>query len=323
MLMNDALLSVEDLSVSFSTDAGHIKTVDGVTFSVAQEDTVSIVGESGSGKTLTALSIMNLLPSNAAFSGRVVFKGDEISSWSEDRMRGIRGRDIAMVFQEPMTFLNPVFTVGYQVAEALTTHIDISMRDAMSQAVELLRKVNIPSPELRIKEYPHQMSGGMRQRAMIAMAIACNPSLIIADEPTTALDVTIQAQILELLGRLKESNKMSLLLITHDLGIVAEWASRVVVMYAGRIVENAPVRDIFLNPRHPYTIGLLESLPGKKGEKLNPIPGQVPALDALPSGCKFSTRCRYVLKECLQKEPGLIPAGSPGHLSRCIRAMEL
>ncbi|MBI4826103.1 MAG: ABC transporter ATP-binding protein [Nitrospirae bacterium] len=321
--MNDALLSVEGLSVSFQTDAGHIKAVDGVTFSVAQEDTVSIVGESGSGKTLTALSIMNLLPSNAVSSGSVVFKGDEISSWREDRMRGIRGRDIAMVFQEPMTFLNPVFTVGYQIAEALTTHIDISMKDAMSQAVELLRKVNIPSPELRIKEYPHQMSGGMRQRAMIAMAIACNPSLVIADEPTTALDVTIQAQILELLGRLKESNRMSLLLITHDLGIVAEWASRVVVMYAGRIVENAPVKDIFLNPKHPYTIGLLESLPGKKGVKLNPIPGQVPALDAFPPGCKFSTRCRYVMNECLKKEPELIPAGNPGHLSRCIRAMEL
>lgn len=321
--MYDTLLSVEDLSISFPTSAGYLNTVDGVSFDVAPEDIVSIVGESGSGKTLTALSIMKLLPSNARFSGRVIFKGDDIFARSDDELRNIRGRDISMVFQEPMTSLNPVFTTGYQIAEALTTHNNISIRDAMSEAIELLRKVNIPSPELRVKEYPHQMSGGMRQRAMIAMAIACTPSLLIADEPTTALDVTIQAQILELLGSLKESNRMSLLLITHDLGIVAGWASKVIVMYAGRIVEDAPVKEIFLNPRHPYTIGLLESLPGKKGERLTPIPGQVPALDALPPGCKFSTRCRYVINECLEREPELVSAGIPEHLSRCIRAMEL
>ena len=320
--MHYPLLSVEDLSISFIYDKKSLKTVDRVSFQVDREDFFAIVGESGSGKTLTALSIMRLLPPNAAFSGKIVFKGKDIFLKSDEDLRKMRGRDISMVFQEPMTSLNPVFTVGLQIAEVLLTHLDITKKEALDRTVELLRSVKIPSPELRIKEYPHQMSGGMRQRIMIAMAIACNPSLIIADEPTTALDVTIQAQILELIGGLKKTNEMSILLITHDLGIVAEWARRVEVMYAGRIVEKASVKDIFLNPRHPYTRGLLESLPKRKGEKLIPVPGQVPRLNELPEGCKFAPRCRYVIPACREKEPDLIPV-SDDHFSRCIRAMEI
>jgi len=321
--MRQSLLSVKELRVSFIMDSRTSRPVDGVSFSVAEEDIVGLVGESGCGKTLTALSIMRLLPSNATISGRIFFKGEDLFAKRDEDLRRLRGREISMIFQEPMTSLNPVFTVGYQIAEVLMTHKNMTKRQAMDEAIKLLKSVKIPSPELRIKEYPHQMSGGMRQRVMIAMAIACNPSLVIADEPTTALDVTIQAQILELLGSLKEKNKMSLLLITHDLGIVAEWAGTVEVMYAGRIVEEATVKEIFLNPRHPYTIGLLESLPKRKGERLSPIPGQVPRVEDLPPGCKFSPRCRYKIKECDEKEPDLIQAGSAGHLSRCIRAMEI
>lgn len=321
--MLQPLLSVENLSIAFTSDNKSLKTVSGVSFKVAQEDLLGVVGESGCGKTLTALSIMRLLPPDASFSGKVLFKGEDILTMEEDALRRLRGNEISMIFQEPMTSLNPVFTIGYQIAEVLMAHRGASRREAMNEAIELLRKVRIPSPELRIKEYPHQMSGGMRQRVMIAMAIACNPSLLIADEPTTALDVTIQAQILELLGELKEKRKMSLIFITHDLGIIAEWAGRVIVMYAGRIVEEAPVRELFVNPRHPYTIGLLESMPKRKGQRLTPIPGQVPKLADLPSGCKFLPRCRYVIKECSVREPELEPAGDTGHLSRCIRAMEL
>lgn len=331
--MHDPLLSVDDLNVSFTFEKKSVKAVDNVGFKVDREDFFALVGESGSGKTLTALSIMRLLPPGAAFSGRILFKGEDILIKSPEDLRRMRGREISMVFQEPMTSLNPVFTVGFQVAEALSTHLDISRKEAMDRAIELIGSVKIPSPEIRVKEYPHQMSGGMRQRIMIAMAIACDPALVIADEPTTALDVTIQAQILELIGGLKRKNKMSILLITHDLGIVAEWARRVEVMYAGRIVEKASVRDIFLEPRHPYTMGLLESLPKGKGEKLVPVPGQVPGLRELPPGCKFAPRCRYVIPACREKEPELIPVntnlknggetGFPDHFSRCIRAMEI
>jgi len=320
--MHYPLLSVDDLNVSFTFEKKSLKAVDNVSFKVDSEDFFALVGESGSGKTLTALSIMRLLPPSAIFSGRIFFKEEDIFIKSPEDLRRMRGREISMVFQEPMTSLNPVFTVGFQVAEVLSTHLDISGREAMDRAIELLGSVKIPSPEIRVKEYPHQMSGGMRQRIMIAMAIACNPSLIIADEPTTALDVTIQAQILELIGGLKRTNKMSILLITHDLGIVAEWARRVEVMYAGRIVEKASVRDIFLEPRHPYTMGLLESLPKSKGEKLIPVPGQVPGLKELPPGCKFAPRCRYVIPACREKEPELVPVGDD-HFSRCIRAMEI
>lgn len=321
--MTQPLLSVEDLDISFTIDNGLIKTVDGVSLRVENEEFLGIVGESGCGKTLTALSIMRLLPPNAVASGRIIFRGEDLLTKSERQLQQIRGRYISMIFQEPMTSLNPVFTIGSQIAEVLMIHRDISRKEAMRETVELLKVVQMPSPELRIKEYPHQMSGGMRQRAMIAMAIACNPLLLIADEPTTALDVTIQAQILELLGRLREMNRMSIFFITHDLGIIAEYARRVVVMYAGRVVEEAEVREIFLNPRHPYTMGLLESLPRKRGERLMPIPGQVPRMDRLPSGCRFSSRCRYVIKECHIKEPDLIPAGIPEHRSRCIRIGEI
>ncbi|RJQ13879.1 MAG: ABC transporter ATP-binding protein [Nitrospiraceae bacterium] len=320
--MINPLLSVEDLNISFGSGDNQLKVVNSLGLNVDYEDFLVIVGESGSGKTLTALSVMRLLPPNALFSGRVIFKGKDILSMKDDDLRKLRGKDISMVFQEPMTSLNPVFTVGSQIAEVLLAHENISNKEAMDRAVGLLGSVRIPSPELRVKEYPHQMSGGMRQRVMIAMAIACSPSLVIADEPTTALDVTIQAQILELLGGLKEKTRMSVLLITHDLGIVAEWARRVEVMYAGRIVEKASANEIFLNPRHPYTRGLLESLPGKKGEKLVPIPGQIPRLNELPPGCKFTTRCRYVIERCHEKEPDLLPVGE-GHFSRCIRAMEI
>lgn len=318
-----SLLSVESLRISFTTDSKQLKAVDGVSFKVLKEEVLGVVGESGCGKTLTALGIMRLLPENASLSGRILYKGEDLISKEESELRNIRGKDISMVFQEPMTSLNPVFTAGYQIAEVLITHKGMSKKEAMRESIKFLRAVKIPSPELRVKEYPHQLSGGMRQRVMIAMAIACNPSLIIADEPTTALDVTIQAQILELLDSLRKENKMSLLLITHDLGIIAEWVKRVEIMYAGRIVEESDVKEIFINPKHPYTIGLLESLPKRKGQRLNPIPGQVPRLTELPRGCKFSQRCRYVVRECLQEEPELLPVGNGKHISRCIRAMEL
>ncbi len=321
--MRETLLSVENLKVSFTNNGNPMRVVDNISFKLSEEDVLGLVGESGCGKTLTALSIIRLLPSNAVFSGKVFFKGEDLLIKDAKDLRKLRGEDISMVFQEPMTSLNPVFTVGYQIAEVLMTHKNMTKKQGFKEAVELLRIVKIPSPELRIKEYPHQMSGGMRQRIMIAMAIACNPSLLIADEPTTALDVTIQAQILELLESLKKESKMSVLLITHDLGIIAEWAQRVEVMYAGRIVEEADVKEIFISPRHPYTIGLLESLPKKKGKRLNPIPGQVPRLDELPVGCKFSPRCRFVVRECNEKEPALVSVGDTGHLSRCIRAMEI
>lgn len=318
-----SLLFVEDLNVSFSTDDKSFEAVDGVSLEIDREDFLGIVGESGCGKTLTALSIIGLLPPNAAASGKIFFKGEDLLGKDEGYMRGVRGKDISMIFQEPMTSLNPVFTIGFQIAEALMIHKNMTKKEAMNEAVELLNVVQIPSPELRIKEYPHQMSGGMRQRVMIAMAIACSPLLLIADEPTTALDVTIQAQILQLLGSLREQNRMSLFFITHDLGIVAEYAHRMEVMYAGRVVEEADVNEIFLNPRHPYTAGLLESLPKKKSERLTPIPGNVQRLDKLPSGCKFSQRCRYVIEECRVKEPHLISVGASGHRSRCIRALEI
>jgi len=321
--MVQSLLSVEDLSISFASEKKSLNTVNEVSFKAADQDFLGIVGESGCGKTLTALAIMKLLPPNALSSGRILFEGEDILALNNKELQKIRGGKISMIFQEPMTSLNPVFTVGDQIAEVLTAHKGMSAKEAINATIELLKVVQIPSPELRIRDYPHQMSGGMRQRVMIAMAIACRPSLLIADEPTTALDVTIQAQILELLGSLQERNRMAILFITHDLGIVAEYASRVVVMYAGRIVEESSAQDIFINPSHPYTIGLLESLPGRKGEKLKPIPGQVPSVEALPSGCKFRTRCRYAVEECSLQEPTLKPAGSPEHLSRCIRAMEL
>jgi oligopeptide/dipeptide ABC transporter ATP-binding protein len=325
-----ALLNIKDLSIFFRSIKGSIKVVSGLNFEINEAEVFGLVGESGCGKSLTALSIMGILPQNAFAKGEIVFKGNNLLELDKESMRRLRGKELSMIFQEPMTSLNPVLTVGYQVAEVLTTHIGISKREAMANTVELLRAVKIPSPEIRIKEYPHQMSGGMRQRVMIAMAIACKPSLLIADEPTTALDVTIQAQILDLVQRLREDMKMAILLITHDLAIIAENAKRVAIMYGGRLMELADVEELFNNPRHPYTIGLLESLPKEKGTPLKPIPGFVPEPDKLPEGCKFSDRCRFTIPECMEKETELIQiknselgTRNSEHLVRCLRSNEI
>ncbi|MDA8084540.1 MAG: ABC transporter ATP-binding protein [Nitrospiraceae bacterium] len=317
-----SLLEVRALSVVFRTDGRSTPAVTNLDFSIPESGIFGLAGESGCGKSMTALAIMGLLPQNAVAEGTIAYRGRDLLTLDKESKRKLRGREISMIFQEPMTSLNPVLTTGYQIAEVLTTHLNISRREAMERSVELLRAVRIPSPEIRGREYPHQMSGGMRQRVMIAMAIACNPSLIIADEPTTALDVTIQAQILELIQTLREERKMSILLITHDLGIIAENASAVGIMYAGRLMEHAEARELFSNPRHPYTIGLLESIPQGRGLRLNPIPGTVPRMDALPQGCVYSDRCRYVIPECRREEPCMLQVG-PGHTSRCIRAEEI
>ncbi|MBI4690891.1 MAG: ABC transporter ATP-binding protein [Nitrospirae bacterium] len=321
-----SLLEVSDLNISFGTGTGLIKVVNDLSFDIRESEVFGLVGESGCGKSLTALSIMGILPPNAFAQGSIIFRDTDMLKLDRESMRRLRGKELAMIFQEPMTSLNPVLTIGYQIAEVMTTHLGLSKKDAFDRAVKLLIDVKIPSPEIRIKEYPHQMSGGMRQRVMIAMAIACNPSLLIADEPTTALDVTIQAQILDLLQGLREERKMSLLLITHDLGIIAENAGRVAIMYAGRIVEITDTKELFVNPGHPYTMGLLDSLPKEKGKPLIPIPGSVPRPDKLPDGCKFSDRCRFVIPACKEKEPDLrlISTGNePVHRARCIRAEEI
>lgn len=298
-----------------------MEVVHRLSFDIAESEVFGLVGESGCGKSLTALSVMGLLPENAFTSGGILFRGMDLLALRPEEMLRLRGREISMIFQEPMTSLNPVLTVGYQIAEVLITHEGLSKRASMERAVELLRAVKIPAPEARVKEYPHQMSGGMRQRVMIAMAIACNPALLIADEPTTALDVTIQSQILNLLQGLREERRMSILLITHDLGIISEHADRVAIMYAGRLMELARVAELFDNPRNPYTLGLLESIPRRRGEPLTPIPGFVPRPDMLPAGCTFSDRCRFVRDYCREQEPGLKEIQS-GHLSRCFRATE-
>jgi oligopeptide/dipeptide ABC transporter ATP-binding protein len=316
--MSDKLLDVRNLSIAFKSDQRALRVVSDISFDIGKAEIFGLVGESGSGKSMTALSILRILPVNAFAEGNILFKDRDLLTLGEDEMRRTRGKDISIIFQEPMTSLNPVLTVGYQVAEALRAHFDISKSDAMTKAVELLRSVRIPSPETRIRDYPHQLSGGMRQRVMIAMAIACNPALLIADEPTTALDVTIQAQILDLLQGLREERDMAVLLITHDLSIIAEQAERVAVMYAGRIMELAPVEELFRNTLHPYTIGLLESLPDKKGVPLKPISGFVPSPDLYPEGCKFSDRCPSVSVACTAAEPELVEV-SKGHFVRCVR----
>lgn len=312
------LLEVRNLDISFKNGEERTSVVSGLELSLKEGGFFGLAGESGSGKSLTALSLLGILPPGATARGHLNFKGKDLLALSGEEMRRIRGREISMVFQEPMTSLNPVLRIGYQIREAIQAHKEVSREEADAQVIELLRSVKIPLPEIRMRDYPHQLSGGMRQRVMIAMAISCNPALLIADEPTTALDVTIEAQILELLENLRTERKMAVLLITHDLGIIAEYAENVGVMYAGRIVETASVREIFDNPRHPYTIGLLESLPRRRGEALRPIPGTVPPPWALPPGCKFSDRCRYMIPACQEAEPDLLQAGG-GHLARCIR----
>jgi oligopeptide/dipeptide ABC transporter ATP-binding protein len=317
-----SLLKVRDLDISFRSAKNPVKVVSHLNFEIEEGRVFGLVGESGCGKSLTALSIMGILPHNAFAEGEIVFKGNNLLTLDNNSMRGLRGKELSMIFQEPMTSLNPVLTIGYQVAEVFTTHAGLSKKEGMAKAVELLRSVKIPSPEIRTNEYPHQMSGGMRQRVMIAMAIACNPSLLIADEPTTALDVTIQAQILDLLRSLRQERNMALLLITHDIGVIAENADSAAVMYAGRMVEFSPVSDILETPKHPYTMGLLDSLPKRKGTPLKPIPGSVPRPDNLPPGCKFSDRCSYVVSECQKEEPALREI-VPGQFARCIRAEEI
>jgi peptide/nickel transport system ATP-binding protein len=317
-----SLLKVRDLNISFRSTNNPTKVVSSLNFEIKEAKVFGLVGESGCGKSLTALSIMGILPHNAFAEGEINFKGNNLLKLDSKSMRRLRGKELSMVFQEPMTSLNPVLTIGYQIAEVLTTHTGLSKKEAMANTVELLKAVKIPSPEIRIKEYPHQMSGGMRQRVMIAMAIACNPSLLIADEPTTALDVTIQAQILDLLRGLRQQRNMAMLLITHDLGVIAENAETAAIMYAGRLVEVSQVLNILETPKHPYTMGLLESLPKTKEIPLKPIPGSVPRPDELPPGCKFSDRCQYMIPDCQKEEPALREI-IPGQFARCIRSEEI
>jgi oligopeptide/dipeptide ABC transporter ATP-binding protein len=328
------LLAVRNLVTSFKTDAGVVRAVDGVSFDVPKGSTVGIVGESGCGKSVTSLSIMRLIPSppGQIESGEILFNGQDVLKLGEREMRSMRGHKISMIFQEPMTSLNPVYTVGSQIIEVVRLHQRVSRSEAKKRAVEMLHLVGIASPETRVDSYPHQLSGGMRQRVMIAMALACEPELLIADEPTTALDVTIQAQILDLLRRLQEKMNMSVILITHDLGIVAEFAQSMVVMYAGRVVEQGPVAEIFAHPKHPYTEGLLRSIPplGKsraegsgRPARLPTIKGILPDLSKLPKGCRFEDRCSYTQDRCRESEPELISleaANDGTRRSRCFFA---
>jgi peptide/nickel transport system ATP-binding protein len=300
---------VENLKTYFYTEDGVVKAVDGVSFEVREGETLGIVGESGSGKSVTSLSIMRLLDQNGKIvDGKIIFKGRNLLELSESEMRKIRGKEIAMIFQEPMVALNPVFTIGDQIMEAIILHQNVSEKEARKMAIDLLRKVGIPEPEKRVDEYPHQLSGGMRQRAMIAMALSCRPSLLIADEPTTALDVTIQAQILELMKELQKEYGMAIILITHDMGVVAEMSDKVAVMYAGKVVEYGDVKTIFTEPKHPYTYALLESIPriDVEQERLKSIPGNVPDPLNFPPGCKFHPRCEFFEKgKCDVEEPEL------------------
>ena len=304
------VLEVRDLVTEFRTEAGTVRAVDGVSFDIPARGTLGIVGESGSGKSVTALSIMRLVGAGRIAGGSIRYAGKDLVKLPEPEMRALRGNRLAMIFQEPMTSLNPVFTVGDQVGEAVRLHQGKSKSEARAIAIEMFRLVGIPSPDDRVDAYPHQLSGGMRQRVMIAMALACKPDLLIADEPTTALDVTIQAQILELLDKLQHELGMSVLLITHDLGVVAETRDEVAVMYAGRIVERASAETLFAAPRHHYTAGLIRSIASGDEDRLVEIPGMVPALHELPKGCKFADRCPRVEERCRAEEPALVPLGA-------------
>ena len=315
------LLEIKGLHTHFKTEAGWVKAVDGVTFDIYEGEVVGLVGESGSGKSVTALSILRLIPDppGKIIAGSILYKGQDLLKLPWEEIRNVRGNEISMIFQEPMTSLNPVMTIGAQLMEVVLEHEKVSKKEAFDRSVQMLDLVGIPDPASRMDTYPHHFSGGMRQRVMIAMALACNPSLLIADEPTTALDVTIQAQILELMLKIKDQRKDSaIFLITHNLAVVAETCHRVIVMYGGKIQEIAPVRELFKNPQHPYTRGLLASLPtvdGEKKERLTTIPGNVPSIFDLPAGCKFNTRCPERFERC-DIEPDLIET-SPGHWVRC------
>jgi peptide/nickel transport system ATP-binding protein len=324
--VNLPLLRLEDLRTHFFTDDGVVRAVDGVSFEVREGETLAVVGESGSGKSVTSLSILRLVadPPGKIVGGRILFRGKNLLELSPPAMRAIRGKEISMIFQEPMTSLNPVYTCGEQIIEALVLHEKLDRRTARARTIEMLKLVGIPSPEQRVDEYPHQMSGGMRQRVMIAMALACKPAILIADEPTTALDVTIQAQILELLQHLQEVMKMAVLLITHDLGVVAETADRVAVMYAGQVVEYCDVSAAFRRTLHPYTSGLLHALPrlGQKQEALRVIPGNVPDPARFPRGCRFHPRCPVAQERCRESEPPVLTFDGD-HQARCWRADEI
>ena len=318
--MSEPLLEVKDLKVSFRTEDGIVRAVDGVSFSIAKGEVVGIVGESGSGKSVTMMSVMRLIiDPNAVFEGQVIYKGRDLMKVGQDAMREVRGAEIAMIFQDPMTSLNPVYRVGWQIAEQIREHEGSTKAQANNRAIELLGAVGIPNPKQRINDYPHQFSGGMRQRVMIAMALSCNPDLLIADEPTTALDVTIQAQILELIGRLKADFGSAVILITHDMGVVADVADRVMVMYAGRAVERGSKHDLFYDPQHPYTWGLLGSIPRldrPKPERLTAIQGTPPSLINLPEGCSFGPRCPQRFDRCVEAPP-LEDRLRNGHLDAC------
>jgi oligopeptide/dipeptide ABC transporter ATP-binding protein len=314
------LLEVNDLRVSFDTEDGVVRAVDGVTFELGDGETLGIVGESGSGKSVSMMSVMRLIiDPNAHFAGSVVYRGQDLMELDRKAMRAVRGSEIAMIFQDPMTSLNPVYKVGWQIAEQIRTHRKVSRAEASQRAVALLAAVGIPNPERRANDYPHQFSGGMRQRVMIALALSCDPRVLIADEPTTALDVTIQAQILALIKRLRSDFGSSVVLITHDMGVVAEMADRVIVMYAGKIVEHGTVREIFHRPQHPYTWGLLGSiarLDRPKPDRLNAIPGSPPSLTRLPAGCAFAERCAFRFDKCAEI-PRLHDRVGNGHLDAC------
>jgi peptide/nickel transport system ATP-binding protein/oligopeptide transport system ATP-binding protein len=325
-LNNEALVEVKNLKTYFYTEEGIVKAVDGVDYEIYPGETLGIVGESGCGKSVTSLSIMRLVesPPGRIEAGEINFQGKDLIKIPEKEMRKIRGNDISMIFQEPMTSLNPVYTVGDQIIEAIMLHKGVKRKEAKKQAIEMLQKVGIPLPEQRVDEYPHQLSGGMRQRVMIAMALSCDPKLLIADEPTTALDVTIQAQILELMNSLKESYGMSIMMITHDLGVIAEVSDRVAVMYAGKVVEYTDVDTLFDDPKHPYTWGLMNSIPklDKDVDRLEAIPGSVPSPLNFPEGCKFNTRCPLAEGKCYDEEPPLEEAAA-GHKVRCWRYEDL
>ena len=318
--MAEPLLSVRNLKTYFYTDEGVVKAVDGLSYDLAKGETLGIVGESGCGKSVHALSIMRLIPSppGKTVDGQILFEGKDLLKLSDEEMRHIRGNRIAMIFQEPMTSLNPVLTIGEQIAEAVILHQKLDRRAAWERAIEMLERVKIPLARERVRDYPHQFSGGMRQRVMIAMALSCNPSILIADEPTTALDVTIQAQILDLIRELQQEFHMAMIMITHNLGVVAETCDNVVVMYAGKPVEHADVRRTFQDPRHPYTWGLLHSVPKlyERKERLIPIEGQPPSLIDLPAGCSFAPRCPFAMEICVQEDPPDYTVG-PDHTAKC------
>ena len=319
--MADHLLEVRNLKVSFRTEDGVVRAVDGISFTLDPGEVLGIVGESGSGKSVTMMSVMRLIVDpNAVFEGEVIYKGRDIMKLGHDEMRSVRGSEIAMIFQDPMTSLNPVYRVGSQIAEQIRAHEAVPKDAAHNRAVELLAAVGIPNPRVRVNDYPHQFSGGMRQRVMIAMALSCSPELLIADEPTTALDVTIQAQILRELKALREETGAAIIMVTHDLGVVADIADRVLVMYAGRVVEQGTLDELFYDPQHPYTWGLLGSIPRldrPRPERLHTIEGAPPSLINAPEGCKFRPRCPHAFEKCREEPPLENRVGTPGHLDRC------